>query len=185
LCQKEFEKNENCLEALFFMIALRLYQGQFNDAIPYMKKFEIVHNEIERMQSKQYNTHEFRLIDSRFVILYYELGKYYFDKYDFQRAHKWLFAAKSKFFRDPMLNFRLGICYQEKGNYVEARKYYKKQLEFAPEEPNPFYNIACAYGLEGNKDKAVVWLKKAVIDHHQRWWLEYGNRSKRINSWAT
>jgi tetratricopeptide (TPR) repeat protein len=162
ICQEELKENDNSLEALFFLAALRMYQGKFNEALPYMKKFEIIHNKKEKILSKQNNNSKFMLIDSRFFILYYELGKYYFDKQEIQKAQKWLILAKAKFFNDPMLNFRLGICYQKEGKYDEARKYYKRQLKFAPEEPSPYYNIACTYALERNEKESIDWLRKAI-----------------------
>lgn len=165
ICQGELKENDDSMEALFFLAALRMFQGKFNEALPYMKKFEVVHNKTEKLLSKQYNNNTFRLIDSRFLGLYYELGKYYFDKQEIKKAQKWLILAKAKFFSDPMLNFRLGICYQKEENYDEAREYYKRQLKFAPEEPSPYYNIACTYALERNENECIDWLRKAIKKH--------------------
>lgn len=61
-----------------------------------------------------------------------------------------------------MFNFYIGICHKQTGNYSEAIKYLKRQLEQNPGEPSPLYNIACVYAVAGQKSEAITWLRKGI-----------------------
>jgi len=160
-CSKEIKNNPKSLDAYYFLIAIRLYEAKFEEAKPYLEKFQQYHNEVEKIEAQEMGA-PFHLIDARYSGLYFEIGKSHFMNNNFSNAIHWLFKAKSFFYNDPMLNFFLGISYKETKNFDEALKYLKRQLENNPEEPSPYYNIACVYAEQGKKSDSIEWLKKAI-----------------------
>lgn len=73
---------------------------------------------------------------------------------------------------DPDLYYLMGICAYETGNFQEAISFFNKTLEYGgaslkgiPTGSTPsndiMVKIAKAYGSLGDKDKAILWLKKA------------------------
>jgi tetratricopeptide (TPR) repeat protein len=163
-CSKEIKNNPKSLDAYYFLIAIRLHEAKFEEAKPYLDKFQRYHNELEKIEAQKRGA-RFHLIDARYSGLYFEIGKSHFMNNDFSNAIQWLFKAKSFFYNDPMLNFFLGISYKETKNFDEALKYLKRQLENNPTEPSPYYNIACVYAVQGKTDDSVKWLKKAIEAH--------------------
>ena len=160
-CLNELKENEQSLDAYFFLIAVRLYEAKFKEAIPYMEKFADLHKQLEKERSKEEGA-PFLLMDSRYAVLYYELGRYYFKSKKYGEATEWFMHAKSFYYNDPMFNFYIGICHKQTGNYSEAIKYLKRQLEQNPGEPSPLYNIACVYAVAGQKSEAITWLRKGI-----------------------
>ena len=159
--KNELKINANSLDAYFFLIAVRLKQGKFQEAIPYMENFASIHNKIEEKQSQSIG-HPYILIDARYTALYYQLGQYYFENKKYADANKWFMRAKSSYYNDPMFNFFIGISYKEVGEYADAIKHFQRQLEINPEEPSPFYNIACTLAVQGNIAESIKWLSRAI-----------------------
>ena len=54
------------------------------------------------------------------------------------------------------------ICYAETGEYEEGISSINKAIEITPEKRSYFYGRAWSYLLAGNKEKAVVDLKRAA-----------------------
>lgn len=163
-CLKEIKKNQKSLDAYYYLIAIRLYEAKFDEAKPYIEKFQQYHNESEKIESQKVGAPS-HLIDAKYAGLYFEIGKNHFMNENYKKAVHWLFKAKSFFYNDPMLNFFLGISYKEMKNFDEAIKYLKRQLENNPEEPSPYYNIACVYAEQGKKSDSIEWLEKAIKAH--------------------
>lgn len=163
-CSKEIKNNPKSLDAYYFLIAIRLYEAKFEEAKPYLEKFQQYHNEVEKIEAQKTGA-PFHLIDARYSGLYLEIGKNHFMNENYNEAVHWLFKAKSFFYNDPMLNFFLGISHKEIKNFDEAIKYLKRQLANNPEESSPYYNIACVYAAQGKIDDAVKWLRKAIEAH--------------------
>jgi tetratricopeptide (TPR) repeat protein len=163
-CLKEIENSPKSLDAYFFLAAIRLYEAKYDEAKPYVEKFQKYHAEMEDEESRK-TGHPVILIDARYTGLYFEIGKSRFMDARYADAIPWLLKAKSSFYKDPMLNFFLGISYKQTKEYDEAIKYFKRQLENAPEEPSPYYNIACVYAEQGKTREAIASLKKAVEAH--------------------
>jgi Flp pilus assembly protein TadD len=168
------------LETLYFLVAERVLKDDLPSAVPYLKMFRDAHTAREAALSKK-NGAPFILIDSRFPGLYYELGKYYFEMQNWAEAIRWLRLAKTGGIQaeDPMLYFRLSNAYMNVRDYDNARKYLMKELELDPKEPSPYYNIACAYAIEKNKEKSLEWLKKAIAAH-----TEYGPQAAKDPDFA-
>jgi tetratricopeptide (TPR) repeat protein len=158
--------DELYLETLFFLVASRVFQGDFQSAAPYMKMFRDAHAAREEAETKRTGARSI-YIDARFPRLYFELGIYYFETKDYKEAIDWLRKAKTQdpMASDPMLYFRLARSYTEVGDLANAKKYYLKQLELNPKEPSPYYNMACVHARERDKGKALEWLRKAVAAH--------------------
>ncbi|MBI3725773.1 redoxin family protein [bacterium] len=58
--------------------------------------------------------------------------------------------------------FQKGIDQLEKRQYDDAVASFKKAIEIRKELPETYYNIACAYSLKGEKDKAIDWFADAL-----------------------
>ena len=163
-CLKEIKNSPKSLDAYYFLAAIHLYEGRQDKAKPYIEKFQKYHTEMENKEAQK-TGHPVVLIDARYTGLYFEIGKSRFMDARYADAIPWLLKAKSTFYKDPMLNFFLGISYKQTKDYDEAIKYLKRQLEYAPEEPSPYYNIACVYAEQGKTREAIASLKKAVETH--------------------
>jgi tetratricopeptide (TPR) repeat protein len=163
-CVQEIKKSPQSLDAYYFFAAIRLHEAKYDEAKPYMEKFQKYHTEMENRESRK-TGQPVILIDARHTGLYFEIGKSRFMDTKYADAIPWLLKAKSSYYKDPMLNFFLGISYKQTKDYDEAIKYLKRQLEYAPEEPSPYYNIACVYAEQGKKADAIASLKKAVDAH--------------------
>ncbi len=163
-CLKEIKNSPKSLDAYYFLAAIRLHEAKYDEAKPYIEKFQKYHAERENNESRK-TGQPVVLIDARYIGLYFEIGKSRFMDARYADAIPWLLKAKSSFYKDPMLNFFLGISYKQTKDYDEAIKYLKRQLEYAPEEPSPYYNIACVYAEQGKKADAIASLKKAVEAH--------------------
>lgn len=163
-CLKEIKSSPKSLDAYYFLAAIRLYQAKHDEAKPYIDKFQTYHAEMEKRETKKMG-HPVMLIDARHTGLYFEIGRRHFMNAAYAEAIQWLSKAKSTYYKDPMLNFFLGISYKQAKDYDEAIKHLKRQLEYNPEEPSPYYNIACVYAGQGKKAEAIAWLKKAVQAH--------------------
>ena len=163
-CSKEIKHSPRSLDTYYFLAAIHLYEGKQDKAKPYIEKFQKYHAEMENKESQK-TGHPVMLIDARYTGLYFEIGKSRFMDARYADAIPWLLKAKSTFYKDPMLNFFLGISYKQTKDYDEAIKYLKRQLEYAPEEPSPYYNIACVYAEQGKTREAIASLKKAVEAH--------------------
>ena len=160
-CIDKLKTDKNSIEAYFYLVGVRLHSGRFNEAIPYMEKFAQIHKDREKEESLKQGG-SFLLIDARFAVLYYELGRFYFENNQFHNAKEWFSHAKVFYYNEPNLNFYIGICSKETGKYADAIKYFERQLEQNPNEPSPLYNIACVYAEQGKKAEAIKWLTKSI-----------------------
>ncbi len=158
---RELQVNPDSLEAYYFLIAIRLFNAQYAEAIPYIREFEKYHKLREKQASEEFGAKTL-LIDARFAALYYEIGKYHFGSKRYDEAIGWLYLAKSKFANDPMFNFYIAITYKSLGKYDDALKHLKRQFDLNADEPSPLYNMACVYANAGNTSEAIAWLEKAI-----------------------
>ena len=55
-----------------------------------------------------------------------------------------------------------GVILNRLGRYEDALQAYEKALELNPKSANAWFNMACSHSLKGNKDRALVWLRKAI-----------------------
>jgi hypothetical protein len=47
-------------------------------------------------------------------------------------------------------------------DYAKAVAAFERQIAIYPENPRPYYNIACCYGLEGDGERAATWLSLSI-----------------------
>ena len=59
-------------------------------------------------------------------------------------------------------HYNFGVLLDVQSQHHEARERYLRVLELDPELPAPYYNLACGYGREGNLDRALFYLEKAI-----------------------
>src|SRR5687767_5762733 len=57
--------------------------------------------------------------------------------------------------------FDEGISLLTERKYDEAVESFKKAIALEGKLPEAYYNIACAYSLKGDKEKAIEWLGKS------------------------
>jgi Flp pilus assembly protein TadD len=56
----------------------------------------------------------------------------------------------------------LGVCYDEKGQFLEAQNEYKKAAKLEPINARFLNNLGYSYYLAGNDKQAIKWYQKAV-----------------------
>lgn len=56
-----------------------------------------------------------------------------------------------------------------KKNMKKLYKYLEKMLNYLPNNPNIYYNIACMHSLNGHPSKSAEWLKKALAKGYDSW----------------
>ena len=65
------------------------------------------------------------------------------------------------------IDFMIGFCLHASGELDEAIEYHKKAVD-TPLKTTALYNLACAYSLKEDKDKAFEYLKKSIESgYHQ------------------
>jgi tetratricopeptide (TPR) repeat protein len=149
-CRQAMKEEPDCIDATYFLIAMYYFQGETNQAESLLSRFEKQHRKLERSINAD-NKPNFMLIDSRYVGLYYELGKYYLSNNRYQSAIEWLMRAKSRFYYEPLFNGCLGFAYMGLKDYPNAIKYFSRQTEFDSNDPQPCYNLACVYAIQKKK----------------------------------
>ncbi len=86
---------------------------------------------------------------------------------EFYQAQNWMRAAESYqtiSSAEPQnagALTRLGISFHQLKKYKEAIDAYERVDKIAP-NPTAAYNLACIYAMTGEKEKAFVWLDKAI-----------------------
>lgn len=50
----------------------------------------------------------------------------------------------------------------ERKDYAKAVAAFERQIAIFPDNPTPYYNIACCYALEGNAERAGTWLTLSI-----------------------
>ena len=58
----------------------------------------------------------------------------------------------------------LGVTFYLRERYAEAEKAYKKAIEIDPMYPDTYYNLACLFSLQQNKEQAFRYLKMAFLN---------------------
>jgi peroxiredoxin len=58
--------------------------------------------------------------------------------------------------------FQQGIDLLTAKQFDRSVEAFKRCIELAPDLPDSYYNIACAYSLKGDADQAFVWLERAI-----------------------
>lgn len=59
-------------------------------------------------------------------------------------------------------HFRRGIELLERKEYDRAVDAFQACIALRKDLPEPYYNVACAYSLKGEKEKAIEWLAEAL-----------------------
>lgn len=55
-----------------------------------------------------------------------------------------------------------GVLYYKQGEYEKAFLEYQKAMKLNPEDPNPYFNLACVSSITNKPDIALEYLKKAI-----------------------
>ena len=103
------------------------------------------------------------------VELHFELGNLYFQKSDTAQAAQWYKKAldlNPKFI--PALN-NLALVTAANKEYYKALTVFLDILNYAPEDAETHYNIACMYARLKRVDEAIEWLQKALDKGYTNW----------------
>lgn len=60
----------------------------------------------------------------------------------------------------------VGVTYYARTDLAEALAWYKKALDVDPGFGDAYYNMACAYALDGHQELALRYLKLAALNHY-------------------
>ncbi len=61
-----------------------------------------------------------------------------------------------------MSTLPVGLAHSRLKQYDSARQCYLKAIEKMPENPEPYFNMACLHGARKHNREAVSWLQKSV-----------------------
>lgn len=59
-------------------------------------------------------------------------------------------------------NGQLGSIYLKLGDYGKSIFHTREAMNLRPDDPNPYYNMACVYARTGEPDRAITFLRQAV-----------------------
>ena len=60
----------------------------------------------------------------------------------------------------------VGVTFYARGDYDEALAWYKRAIEVDPRFGDAYYNMACLYALQGQKQLAFRYLRLAALNHY-------------------
>jgi len=104
----------------------------------------------------------------------YDSALYYYDKHDTwveeQGEDYESSVSKAELYR------RMGECYQALGNHYSTINFFKKSLEYDPDQPNLLYGVAVAYNYTGDYRNALIYyMKRIEAGMDERYWSIYYN----------
>jgi len=88
------------------------------------------------------------------------LSQYNAKNYDFAIPYLEEAIANSPDFADAI--HMLAVCYDERGDYLQAIRYYEKVVHHKPNDEKAWYNLGQLYVATKQNDKALPALKKAT-----------------------
>jgi tetratricopeptide (TPR) repeat protein len=101
--------------------------------------------------------------------LHFQLGNLYFRKSDQQQAmqqYKQALQLNPKFL--PALN-NLALVTAANKEYYKALTVFMDILNYAPDDAETHYNIACMYSRLNRVDDSIHWLQKAINKGYTNW----------------
>lgn len=102
---------------------------------------------------------------------YQQLGFLHYRKGNFDAGMEYYQKALSLDSTNSKSLKGIAAIYAEKNEYVSAISTFKKVLELQPRDPGIYYNIACMYSLQGNRENAIFWLQRAISNGFSNWEL--------------
>ena len=127
-------------------------------AVAYVQNLKALNRKQEALaviqQATIYNSEDRALI-SEYARLALEFGQ-------LSIAEKLLPRAEDPTKPDWRITSARGTLHAKKGEYKEAIPFYERAMEMAPEQPSLMNNLALAYTMDGQAEKAEELLKKAA-----------------------
>ena len=149
---------------------------QFQTAVELKPDFITAENNLKRAQTilQEVETQIARLQQLRNdnphnAQLIYEIGNLYFRKGDHHRAmqhYQKALQLNPRFV--PALN-NLALVMAANQKYYKALTVFMDILNYAPEDAETHYNIACMYARLKREDEAIEWLQKALDKGYTNW----------------
>ncbi len=56
----------------------------------------------------------------------------------------------------------IGVTFLQERNFTEARKSFEDAMRLQPDYVDPYYNLACLYTIQGDTEKGLEFLRRAV-----------------------
>ena len=79
----------------------------------------------------------------------------------------------------------MGVLFLQEGRYADAVNYLEKAVRLKPNFANPFYNLACAYSLQNEKEKGMAYLLMAIeVDEKVKGWAKEDPDLKNLKDYA-
>ncbi len=149
---------------------------QFQKALQLKPDFKMAENNLKRAVAiqKKLETEISRLQallkeNPENVELHFQLGNLYFRKGDRQQAmqqYKKALQLNPKFL--PALN-NLALVTAANKEYYKALTVFLDILNYAPDDAETHYNIACMYSRLNRVDESMMWLRKAIDKGYANW----------------
>jgi tetratricopeptide (TPR) repeat protein len=65
----------------------------------------------------------------------------------------------------------VGVTFLQERNFTEARKSFEDAMRLQPDYVDPYYNLACVYAIQGDTEKGLSYLRRAIaLDASAREW---------------
>lgn len=110
-------------------------------------------------------------LDDKYYQAYYNLGDYYFEIKEYDKAIDYLEKAinAKKDFHYGYYN--LGCVYLKLKNYNKARKAFSNAIKYNPQEPDYYYNLGYVYkqlGSTKRADKAIALYNELIKQRNEK-----------------
>ena len=150
--------------------------SQFQKALRVKPDFQMAENNLKRalavqrdLETKISQIQELLKEYPDSVELRFELGNLYFQRGDPEKASQWYKSAldlNPKFL--PALN-NLALVTAANKEYYKALTVFLDILNYAPDDAETHYNIACMYSRLKRVDESIEWLQKAIDKGYTNW----------------
>jgi len=91
-------------------------------------------------------------------------GAAYLQEGNFEQARRRFFAAITEDPAVPEAYNGVGVTYRMRNDLGKALDWYKKSLAVNPDFGDAYYNMACVYALQGEKELALRYLQIAALN---------------------
>lgn len=94
----------------------------------------------------------------------HEMGERFLAAGDYTNALKFLLAADQKKPDDPVINYELGLAFDERGIQNEALARFNKAVALKPDYSDAYNALGRFYGRQGNYEMALASFQKALAN---------------------
>jgi len=106
-------------------------------------------------------------IEANDYMIFSMLGTTYLKLKDYEKSKEYAQKVIEMDFNAPDFLIYLGLAYVCQQNYSKAKEIFEGLKEEFVYKESAYYNLACTYSLEGNKEKTLENLKECIDINHR------------------